>query len=129
MEQRGEWPAFSEKGNNEHMTTRRSAALHKQLTTRALGEALGAIVTIHWWRVTLATSLFAKGKPPGEIQALVRWKTEEAMRIYARIRPSAYADAVEGAIATPMRGLTRGRSMTRRSRSTPATPSPGSRRP
>ena len=100
VEQRGEWPAFSEKGDNEHMTTRRSAALHKQLTIQALGETLGARVTIHWWRVTLATALFAKGKPPGEIQALVRWKTEEAMRIYARIRPSAYADAVEGAIAT-----------------------------
>ena len=47
----------------------------------------------------------------GFIQALLRWRTPEAMRIYAKIKPSAYAEAVERATACDASVPTRARSV------------------
>jgi len=60
--------------------------------------------TWHSCRITLATRLFTRrgdkqgikrDEVEGVIQSLVRRKTVEAMRIYARMQPTQYADYVD----------------------------------
>ena len=66
-----------------------------------------AMRTWHSARITLATRLYARrgrthsdttiaqGDVEGVIQSLVRWKTPEAMRIYARMEPELYANYID----------------------------------
>ena len=49
----------------------------------------------HSIRVTVATALSTRRHPDGLIQALVCWKTLDAMRLYAKTNRHQYADAVE----------------------------------
>jgi len=67
-----------------------------------LGTAAADMLSWHAFRVTIAMALLAaRGKEivrdevEGVIQCLVRWKTLEALRIYARMNPSTYADYVD----------------------------------
>jgi hypothetical protein len=53
-------------------------------------------VSLHSFRVYLACALLALKRSHAEIQALLRWKTDEALRIYARLYSSAYADLLTG---------------------------------
>ena len=53
-------------------------------------------VSLHSFRVYLACALLALKRSHAEIQALLRWKTDEALRIYARLSSSAYADLLVG---------------------------------
>jgi hypothetical protein len=70
--------------------------------------AEAALRSWHSARITLATRLFARrtgsatsvrciarDEVEGVIQSLVRWKTPEAMRIYARMEAAQYADYVD----------------------------------
>ena len=41
----------------------------------------------HSFRVFLACALLANGASAAEIQALCRWRSAEAMRVYARMNP------------------------------------------
>ena len=81
----------------------------------AMTAAEAAQRTWHSCRITLATRLFAtrgekggiaRDEIEGVIQSLVRWKTVEAMRIYARMQPTQYADYVD--MATNSRPSTDG---------------------
>ena len=42
-------------------------------------------LTIHSFRVMLACQLLEAGASPAQIQALLRWQTEESLRLYARL--------------------------------------------
>jgi hypothetical protein len=53
-------------------------------------------VTLHSFRVYLACALLALERSHAQIQALLRWKTDEALRIYARLSAKAYADLLDG---------------------------------
>ena len=47
---------------------------------------------MHSWRIYLACALLAAGASNGTIQAMLRWRSDEALKIYARINDSDYAD-------------------------------------
>ena len=48
--------------------------------------------SMHSWRIYLACALLAAGASNGTIQAMLRWRSDEALKIYARINDSDYAD-------------------------------------
>ena len=97
LDVRHQWPAFSPTGDDTPFTTCSSAMYHRKLCSVALGADAAALITIHWWRVTMATAALTVATP-AEVQCLGRWKTDEAMRIYAKMLPSRYASIVEAAL-------------------------------
>ena len=48
--------------------------------------------SMHSWRIYLACALLAANASHATIQAMLRWRSEEALRIYARINSETYAD-------------------------------------
>ena len=46
--------------------------------------------SFHSFRIGYACALLAAGCPPGLIQSLVRWSSQESLKIYARLNPSDY---------------------------------------
>jgi hypothetical protein len=66
-------------------------------------------VSMHSWRVYLACALLAKGASFATIQTMLRWRSEDALRIYARINNFVYADwlsSVQGASVSSIRTTT-----------------------
>ena len=53
-------------------------------------------VSPHSFRVYLACALLKLKRSHAQIQALLRWKTDEALRIYARLDATDYADLLSG---------------------------------
>ena len=104
------WPAFSPSGDSVPFTSAKARACLNTLLLRAMSPVEAAKRSWHACRVTIATRLFAaRGSKSGEIprdeiegviQSVVRWKTVEAMRIYARMGRHAYADYVDLATNT-----------------------------
>ena len=94
---RGKWAAFSPTGKANAFTTDQTTRYHKALFQSVMGALAGAAVTIHWHRVTLACALLSLGYCDGTIQNMLRWKTDSAMRIYARMKPSTYSNIIEHA--------------------------------
>ena len=109
--ERSWWPAFSPTGDNRPFTGKQADALLHSLLPKVMTETEAAKRSWHSCRITIATRLYARrgartdGIPvdaiEGVIQSLVRWKTPEAMRIYARMEAQRYADYVD--MATDMR--------------------------
>jgi hypothetical protein len=50
-----------------------------------LSEAACAAYSVHSFRIYLACALYAAKCPPERIMAILRWKSEEALLIYARM--------------------------------------------
>ena len=99
---RGRWPAFSPTGDHRPFKASQADVLLVKLLTTVLGAAAAAVLSWHAFRVTCAMALLAeRGKRimrdeiEGVIQTVVRWKTVEALRIYARTKPSQYADYID----------------------------------
>ena len=102
LEARGEWAAFSPHGNAQPFSGKQADGKLRELMLAIMSAAEAARHSWHAARVTIATRLFARrgngiarDEIEGVIQALVRWKTPEAMRLYARMEPGTYADYVE----------------------------------
>ena len=53
--------------------------------------------SMHSWRIYLACALLAAGASKGTIQSLLRWRSEEALNIYARMNDAVYADHLAAA--------------------------------
>ena len=73
------------------------------------GPARAAQVSMHSWRVYLACALLSKGASFATIQTMLRWRSEDALRIYARINNFAYADwltSAQGASVSSVRTTT-----------------------
>ena len=109
--ERSWWPAFSPTGDNKPFTGTQANALLHAIMLKVMTEAEAAKRSWHSCRITIATRLYARRGArtngiavdaiEGVIQSLVRWKTPEAMRIYARMEAQRYADYVD--MATDMR--------------------------
>lgn len=67
-----------------------------RLRAGGVSEAVIATVSLHSFRVYLACALLALGRSHDEIKALLRWKSDEALRIYARLNAKTYADLLVG---------------------------------
>ena len=109
--ERSWWPAFSPTGDNKPFTGTHANALLRAIMLKVMTEAEAAKRSWHSCRITIATRLYARRGAGTNgiavdaiefvIQSLVRWKTPEAMRIYARMEAQRYADYVD--MATDMR--------------------------
>ena len=53
--------------------------------------------SMHSWRIYLACALLAAGASHATIQQLLRWRSEDALKIYARINDATYAGALAAA--------------------------------
>ena len=103
--ERSWWPAFSPTGDCKPFTGKQADALLHTLLAKVMTEAEAARRSWHSGRITIATRLYARRGAKangiavdaieGVIQSLVRWKTPEAMRIYARMEAQRYADYVD----------------------------------
>ena len=47
-------------------------------------------LSMHSWRIYLACALLAKGASQAQILSLLRWRSDEALRLYARLNDTAY---------------------------------------
>lgn len=95
VEQRAQWAAFSPDGGCASFTTDALQRRFGQVLVVALGELEASRRSFHALRVTAATALSTKKRPDGAIQAVIRWKTLEAMRLYAKMDATQYADLVD----------------------------------
>lgn len=95
-EQRRAHALFVE-GNKQPLGQQRLRdAFAQRLTAAGFTTKQVQTVSLHSFRVYLACSLLALGRSHDEIKALLRWKSDEAIRIYARLNPGAYADLLVG---------------------------------
>ena len=85
------------------------AKVFDEIVTEVCGAARAKQLSMHSWRVYLACALLSKGASFATIQTMLRWKSEDALRIYARINNFAYADwlsAAQGASVSSVRTTT-----------------------
>ena len=94
-EQRHAWAAFSPDGGKLPWTTSGLQRDFNEAMRCAIGKDEASRRAWHSIRVTVATALSTRRHPDGLIQALVCWKTLDAMRLYAKTNRHQYADAVE----------------------------------
>jgi hypothetical protein len=80
------------------------------LLVSALGADEAKRRSWHALRVTAATALNTAKRPDGAIQCVLRWKTVDAMRLYAKMNRQQYADLVEEITTTPIE-VTRARAL------------------
>ena len=73
------------------------AATFHAIIVAIRGEARAATVSMHSWRIYLACALLAQGASFATIQSMLRWRSEDALRIYARINDFKYADWLSSA--------------------------------
>ena len=106
--QRATWPAFSPSGDNKPFTTDMIHRDFKLIVGVACDEDAKE-VRFHDFRATLATKLVDDGQPDAVIQAILRWKTPDSIRVYAEMAPSKYAALVEKTTTTRAPSLARTR--------------------
>ena len=105
------WPAFSPEGDHRGFSGADIDGALQTLMRLTMSEEDIDTHTWHSFRVTLAMAIVATIAPGAShaarrdeaeaiAQALCRWKSIEAARIYARWMPAAYADYVERATLT-----------------------------
>ena len=85
------------------------ATTFRAIIVAVSGEERAKQVSMHSWRVYLACALLAKGASFATIQSMLRWRSEDALRIYARINDFKYADwlsAAQGASISSVRTTT-----------------------
>ena len=73
-----------------------SSIFHSMLVV-LIGEDAAKNFSIHSFRIYLACALLAAGASHGTICAMLRWRSDDALRIYARINDDRYADELERA--------------------------------
>ena len=66
------------------------------LTAAGFVKAALSFVTLHSFRVYLACALLELGRSHDQIKALLRWRSDEALRVYARLNADSYAALLDG---------------------------------
>ena len=85
------------------------ALIFHSLIVAVRGEDRARQVSMHSWRVYLACALLASGASFATIQTMLRWRSEDALRIYACINDFKYADwltSAQGATVSSVRTTT-----------------------
>ena len=54
-------------------------------------------LSMHSWRIYLACALLAAGASTSQILSMLRWRSDEALRLYARLNDSDYATWLDAA--------------------------------
>ena len=94
-EQRGSWAAFSPDGGRRPFAASTLQSKFMEALKVAIGPEEAARRSYHALRVTAATALNTRKRPDGAIQCVLRWKTLDAMRLYAKMNRTNYADIVD----------------------------------
>ena len=99
------WPLEGiERRNNPLFCNASRGPVHHSQADRRFKDALVAIGTppdelahysMHSWRIYLACALLAKGASEAQIMSMLRWRSNEALRIYARMNDAEYATWVD----------------------------------
>ena len=85
------------------------ASIFHFIVAATCGEARAKQVSMHSWRVYLACALLSQGASFATIQSMLRWRSEDALRIYARMNDFKYADwlsSAQGATISSVRTTT-----------------------
>ena len=83
-------------------TKKKLQALQKALNERVCAPARARRLTVHSWRVWLACALLAQGATPEQIMQLLRWSSDEARKLYARMAEGTQASMLEAAVEAPI---------------------------
>ena len=89
-------PLFVSKGH-EPFRHHPLATIFHALLSIVVGAEAAPRYSIHSFRIYLACALLAASASHGTIQTMLRWKSDDALRIYARINDFKYADWLERA--------------------------------
>ena len=72
-------------------------SVFSQMLTVIVGAEAAASFSMHSFRIYLACALLSAGASAGTIQAMLRWRSDDALKIYARINDYRYADDLDRA--------------------------------
>ena len=68
-----------------------------------VGHERAKFYSMHSWRIYLACALLAAGASSGTIQALLRWRSDEAVKIYARLNDKDYTKWLKSAAVSEVK--------------------------
>ena len=100
LDQRRSWAAFSPDGSKEPWRPTAADTCLNTLMLLVMSVAESAERSWHSLRRTLATLLVGVNASDGQVQAMLRWKTFDAMQEYARLNAGAYARLLETAVTS-----------------------------
>ena len=81
------------------------SAFKARLAAAGFSDEQVRVVSLHSFRVYLACCLLDLHRSKDEIKALLRWKSDEALLIYARLNPDAYANLLAGVGAASVESM------------------------
>ena len=87
---RGESPLFVNDTNGPWRHTALNTVFHHMMVA-VVGPIRAKFFSMHSWRVYLACALLSAGASHGTIQSMLRWRSDDAIKIYARINDTVYA--------------------------------------
>ena len=61
------------------------------LIAAGVAPEMASTLSMHSWRIYLACALLAKGASTAQILSMLRWRSDEALRLYARLNDTSYA--------------------------------------
>ena len=95
---RGATPLFADSNGKPFTHSFLDKLLHAMLRSLGLTETEARRYSWHSFRVFLACALLAQGCDGPTIQCMLRWRTPEALRLYARLNAEAYSQRLQSAI-------------------------------
>jgi hypothetical protein len=95
-ERRRTMPLFADHHGSPLATSFLRSELDARLRSAGFTSARVERITLHSFRVYLACALLELGRTRDEIMALLRWRSDEALRVYARLNAERYAGLLHG---------------------------------
>ena len=90
-EQRARTPLFTDRAGRALVSDKLNALLRDMLVASGqVSRERSRVYTLHSFRRYLACALLASGADSFTIMALLRWKTDESLKVYADFNPSTY---------------------------------------
>ena len=100
-DKRADVPLFVRAGNSPWRHGQLSDAFSEMMGVVCGGAEAAKPYSVHSFRVYLACALLSAGASSGTIQTMLRWRSDDALRIYARINDYKYAEWLDrAAVAT-----------------------------
>ena len=100
-EERSRVPLFASDDVSVPLTHYEADAVFNSMAKDLLGDDAKSL-SLHSGRVWLACALLASGHDTAQIQAMVRWLSPEAVKIYAHTNPEDYVRNIRRAIGAPI---------------------------
>ena len=81
------------------------ATIFALMVQTVVGIEAAKVYTVHSFRIYLACALLEAGASAGTIQCMLRWRSDDALRIYARINDYKYADMLDKAAGSSISSI------------------------